>query len=249
MSDGHWFDELADHMGPAYLRYSFTKGTRQEVDSLVDVLGLAPGDRILDVGCGPGRHVYEFARRGIAAHGVDISATFVDLAAADAPPGATFERGDARTLVFDAEFDAVVSLCQGAFGLGGPGPFDHDPQNLDHELSVLDGIRRALRPGGRAAISAFNAYFQLQHLAEENRFDAATGVNTEATEVRDPSGRARSATLWTTCFTARELRLLVEAAGLEVVAIYGVEPGAYGTNPPSIDLPEFLTVVRRPTTG
>ena len=36
--NGHWFEELADHMGDAYLRYSFTKGTVQEVDHIVDVI-------------------------------------------------------------------------------------------------------------------------------------------------------------------------------------------------------------------
>ena len=40
---GHWFEPLAEHLGSAYLRYSFTKGTVQEVDVLVDALGLAPG--------------------------------------------------------------------------------------------------------------------------------------------------------------------------------------------------------------
>ena len=39
----HWFEDLADHMGPAYLRYSFTKGTVAEVDASVDLLGLSPG--------------------------------------------------------------------------------------------------------------------------------------------------------------------------------------------------------------
>jgi len=32
----HWFEAIADHAGAAYLRYSFTKGTEQEVDFLVD---------------------------------------------------------------------------------------------------------------------------------------------------------------------------------------------------------------------
>lgn len=36
----HWFEPMAEHMGSAYLRYSFTKGTKQEVDHIVDVLGL-----------------------------------------------------------------------------------------------------------------------------------------------------------------------------------------------------------------
>ena len=118
----HWFEDLADHLGDAYLRYSFTKGTEQEVGFLVEALGLEPGMRVLDVGCGPGRHAHALGRRGIEVHGVDISERFVELARRDAPAGVTFERLDARALPFDAEFDAALSLCQGAFGLADGGP-------------------------------------------------------------------------------------------------------------------------------
>ena len=44
----HWFEPIADHLGSAYLRYSFTKGTAQEIDFVVDALSLKPGDRVLD---------------------------------------------------------------------------------------------------------------------------------------------------------------------------------------------------------
>ena len=71
-------------MGEAYLRYSFTKGTSQEVDFLVDALQLDASTSILDVGCGPGRHVLEFARRGLRATGIDVSARFIDIARAAA---------------------------------------------------------------------------------------------------------------------------------------------------------------------
>ena len=110
----HWFEPLAEHMGEAYLKYSFTMGTENEVAFIVDALGLEPGQRLLDVGCGPGRHAYGFAQRGIEVVGVDISQRFVDLANENAPAGATFVRADARDLPFDAEFDAVISLCQAA---------------------------------------------------------------------------------------------------------------------------------------
>src|SRR3954464_2213367 len=92
----HWFEAVADHAGAAYLRYSFTKGTEQEVGFLVEALGLRPGHRVLDVGCGPGRHARALATRGIEVVGVDISARFVELAAGGAPRGAAFVRGDAR---------------------------------------------------------------------------------------------------------------------------------------------------------
>jgi len=236
----HWFEAVADHLGDAYLRYAFTKGTAQEVEFLADALGLEPGMRLLDVGCGPGRHAHAFATRGLEVVGVDISQRFVDLAARDAPPGATFVRADARGLGFDAEFDAAISLCQGAFGLaGGPGA------PLDADGEVLAGIARALRPGGRAAVSAFSAYFQVRWLEDHDAFDAEAGVNHERTEVRDESGTAVPVDLWTTCFTPRELRLLAGRAGLGVDAIWSVTPGAYARAAPTVDTPEFLLVARR----
>jgi SAM-dependent methyltransferase len=239
---GAWFNDIADFLGPAYLRYSFTKGTKQEVDFLVDELRLVPGrHRVLDVGCGPGRHAHELARRGIEVHGVDLSPTFVDLARRGAPAGApataTFEVADARHLAFDGEFDAAISLCQGGFGLVGE----------EGDAAVLRNMASAVRPGaGRVAFTAFNAYFLVRHLEDHDSFDPATGVNTEQTAVRDEHGAERPATLHTTCFTPRELRLLCRQAGLEPEAIHAVGPGAYGrTRPPDLDSPELLVTAVR----
>jgi SAM-dependent methyltransferase len=237
----HWFEAVADHLGAAYLRYSFTKGTEQEVDFLVDALGLRAGERVLDVGCGPGRHAHALARRGLEVVGVDISQRFVELAAAGAPPGASFVRADGRDLRFEGEFDAAISLCQGAFGLtGGPGA------PLDGDGAVLAGMARALRPGGRLAVSAFSAYFQLRYLEDQDRFDADAGVNHERTTVRDEGGVDAEVDLWTTCFTPRELRLLASSAGLEVRHVWSVTPGAYRRDEPAIDRPELLLVAARP---
>ncbi len=230
-------------MRTSYLRYSFTKGTEQEVGFLVDVMGLSDGDRLLDVGCGPGRHSLAFARRGIAADGIDISQTFVDLASAAAQSeglSATFERVDARALERPGTYDAVVSLCQGGFGLLGR----EEDGAADGE--VFARMARALKPGGRFALSAFSAYFQLRHLEASEAFDAATGVNHELTEVRDETGKPTPADLWTTCFTPRELRLLGERSGLVVDAIWSVTPGAYGRKRPVVEQPEFLLLAHRP---
>jgi SAM-dependent methyltransferase len=241
--DRHWFEEVADHLGAAYLRYSFTKGTEQEVDFLVDVLGLRPGQRILDVGCGPGRHAHALGRRGLEVVGVDISETFVDLARRDAPPGVSVLRADARALEFDAEFDAVISLCQGAFGLSDDGS---RTVPLDPDAAVVDGMARALRPGGLLALSAFSAYFQIRYLGPEDSFDAERGVHHERVVVRDVAGREAEKDAWTTCFTPRELRLLMAASGLRVRHLWSVTPGGYDRRPPDLEHPEFLVVAVKP---
>jgi SAM-dependent methyltransferase len=233
----HWFEPLADHLGAAYLRYSFTKGTDQEVGFLIDEFGLAPGQRVLDVGCGPGRHALAMAARGIEVVGVDISRRFVDLATQSTPAAApaTFQRLDARELPFDTEFDAAISLCQGAFGLVGAGD----------DIAILTGIARALRPDGRFAVSAFSAYFQVRYPQHAGTFDVDTGVHHERTVIKDEHGVETQADLWTTCYTARELRLLCERGGLTVDSVWSVEPGRYQRQPPTIETPELLVIGKK----
>jgi SAM-dependent methyltransferase len=233
----HWFEPLADHLGAAYLRYSFTKGTKQEVDFLCDALDLIAGSRVLDVGCGPGRHAHAMAALGLEVVGIDISQRFVDLAIERTPDGvaAAFRRVDARALPFESEFDAAISLCQGAFGLVGPGD----------DITVLTGMARALRPGGRFAVSAFSSYFQVRYPQEQGMFDARTGVHHERTTLKNEAGEETEADLWTTCYTARELALLCDRAGLSLEAMWSVDSGHYRREPPTIESPELLMVGRR----
>ena len=228
----HWFEPLAEHMGSAYLRYSFTKGTVNEIDFIVSQLGLQPGARILDVGCGPGRHSHELARRGFLVHGIDISQAFIDLATANAVEGSSFERMDARAMTFESEFDVAICLCQGAFGLMTAG---------GHDIDVLTGIRRALKATGTLALSAFNAYFAVKYF-EEAVFDAASGVIHEKTEVRNQDGEVLGADLWTGCYTPRELRLMLEKARMNVRDIFSVDPGAYADAVPSLETSEYLVI-------
>jgi SAM-dependent methyltransferase len=249
----HWFEAVARFLGPAYLRYSFTKGTEQEVRTLIELLGLQPGQRVLDVGCGPGRHALALARAGMDVTGIDISVPFVELARAEGTAQgltgqARFLVADARNLPLEDEpagrYDAVISLCQGAFGLAG-GPGAREVANRELDEPILAGMAGSLAPGGRLAVSAFSAYFQLRYLEEGDTFDAEQGVNHEHTTLRNAEGREEPAELWTSCFTPRELRLLARAAGLEPMAVHGVSPGAYGPTPASIDCAEFLLVARK----
>ena len=234
----HWFEDIADHLGAAYDRYAHTKGTVQEIDHVVTALDLKPGERVLDIGCGTGRHSLELGRRGIEAHGIDVSERFIEIARASADAASrggshpTFQRMDARSMDFERDFDAVICLCQGAFGM----------MTADGEDdAVVAGMARALRLGGAVALSAFNAYFAVKYHSDAE-FDAGTGVSHERTEVRSESGAPRTVDLWTGCYTPRELRLLLASHGFVVDSISSVGPGDYGWAEATVESPEFLAI-------
>ena len=233
-----YFEAVGDVLGEAYLRYSFTKGTNQEVRFLVDLLGLPAGSRVLDVGCGPGRHAVALAREGLAVTGVDVSRRFLDIAAAaarDAGVGAAFFHVDARQMPFDDEFDAVISICQGAFGL-----------MAGDDSTVLRRMAESARRGGRVVLTAFSALYEASHPRDEATFDADAGVVHEETTVKDESGADHRVDLWTSVYTARELRLLALGVGLVPEAVWAVEPGDFAKRPPDLDHPELMLVARKP---
>lgn len=239
-SGAHWFEGLADLMGAAYLRYSFTRGTDQEVRFIDGAVGGLAGRTVLDVGCGPGRHARAMAALGAEVVGIDIARRFCEVGRDLGGGVRGWVRGDAAILpVADASVDVVVSLCQGAFGVPPLGAAD------DVDATILGEVARVLRPGGHVVLSAFSAYFQVRWLEEHDRFDAELGRNHEVTTVHDEAGRTHTASLWTACYTPRELRLLAARAGLEVVGLWSVTPGDYAERPPDLDHPEFLVVARR----
>jgi len=243
MSDReHWFEDLASHMKDAYLRYSFTKGTTQEVDFILDTTGAKVGSAFIDVGCGPGRHSLELARRGMQVTGIDVSQDFIDIAhrnsAAESLFNAEFQRLDARHLInhasLHAKFDFAICLCQGAFGL-----MVDDQQDVE----ILTGIRRTLKDQGVLVLSAFNAYFSVKHHGD-SEFDALSGVSHETTDIRNEFGEVKSVDLWTGCYTPRELRLVFNLAGFDILSISSVEPGQYSNADCSTESPEFLVVAK-----
>jgi ubiquinone/menaquinone biosynthesis C-methylase UbiE len=117
-------------------------GTDEEHHMALSMLSIDPGDRVLDVACGPGNFTRDFARaasEGLVV-GIDASASMLDVAVRDtASDNVAYVRGDASALPFrDGSFDAIC--CFAALYL------------IEEPMRALAEIVRVLAPGGRVAL-------------------------------------------------------------------------------------------------
>lgn len=121
----------------------------RESEAIRRILGLGGNELVLDLACGSGRHALPLAQAGLRVIGLDYSNTLLSIARESVPDDASFPlyvRGDAKSLPFDSDvFDVVLSLFT-SFG------YFSDEDNW----SVLKGISRILKPGGRFYIDYLN---------------------------------------------------------------------------------------------
>ncbi|WP_342479050.1 class I SAM-dependent methyltransferase [Paenibacillus sp. FSL H7-0350] len=236
---GDYYEAIGDFMREQYLKYGFAQGTMQEADFLMELMNLRRGTRTLDIGCGPGRHSLELARRGIRTVGVDISAEFIRHAnreaARDKLP-ATFLVADARELMFDREFDGAICLYEGAFGLAG---------SEENHRKVLRGVQRALKPGSLFVLTAINVLNLARNIQDESLFDPYSCTVIDKEEIHSPEGESKEVLIYTTAFTFRELQMLLVSEGFVVEAAYGCSPGQFGNQPLQLGSIEIMMVARR----
>lgn len=237
--NGTFYAPIGNFLREGYLDFDFTKGTNDEVNFLLELLQLPQGASILDIGCGPGRHSLELARRGYRPTGVDISSAFIEIASSQARAenlDAAFRLGDARQLDLKQTFDAAICLCEGAFGLAG--------DEMGHR-QVLQGVFQALKPGGLFVLTALNALNVARNLRADARFDPYSCTEEQHQIFTNPEGESREVVIYTTSFTYRELKLLLEETGFKVEAGYGCIAGSFKRKPLTVEDYEIMMVSRR----
>jgi ubiquinone/menaquinone biosynthesis C-methylase UbiE len=121
----------------------FSRYLEKDAEQFFRRLGVTPGTRLLDVGCGAGQLALIAARAGAQVIGCDISTNWLEKArdrAAAEGLEITFEEADAESLPYrDAQFDAVISLLGAMFA--------PRPDRVAAELT------RVCRPGGMIAMA------------------------------------------------------------------------------------------------
>lgn len=225
----------------------FTKNTVAEVDFFLELFPIPKGARILDVGCGTGRHSIELAKRGYQVTGLDLTPAMLAKASEKAEREGvevTFVQGNARSFSFDQPFDAAICLCEGGFGLLAAA---EDPD--EQAQGILGSVSRALKPGGCFLLTVLNGYSAIRRFQDESTvsgaFDPATMVAEYDDEWDLPEGR-KIVTVRERLYIAPEVVRFITAAGLRVDAVYGGTAGHWGRRPLMLDEVEAMFVCRKP---
>jgi SAM-dependent methyltransferase len=218
--EADWFEEW---FGEDYLRI-YQHRDEQEAEHVVELIAAnLPGrdvDRVLDLGCGAGRHTKVLVERWWTV-GLDLSMALLREARRESPDS-PYVRADMRELPFaDESFDLVVNLFT-SFGY-----FDDDSEHA----KVLSCVRSAMRRGGTLVIDFLNASQVRRELVPYDE-RVENGITIEQRRAITPDDRFVEKTIRlrekgkeylerVRLLSAMDLERMLKGAGFEVLKRFG----------------------------
>lgn len=234
-----WYEELFENYGIKYDNEIFTQGTAGECDFIEEEIDRNKNLKILDVGCGTGRHVIELTKRGYKVTGIDLSDSLIKRAkekASELNLEIDFRVGDARNLHYQNEFDLVMMICEGAFPL-----METDEMNFQ----ILRNSARALKENGKIVLTTLNGLFPLFHSVKdflasqtkegnaiyaENSFDIMTFRDINKTTFVDDNGIEKELVCNERYYIPSEITWLLKSLGFKTIEIFGAKLGKFSRN-------------------
>lgn len=199
---------------------------RRHVKFAAEVLQLKSGQRVLDLGCGYGRHAVELGRLGMEVYCLDLSPVLLEKAQKTAERlniSMHFICGDMREIPYHFYFDAVLSFFT-SFGY-----FETDEENKQ----VFVGVREALLKGGLFLLDYFNVNHVLENLVssddcvrdgikivQERCYNEETH-RIEKKVILSENGKCREYFESVRAYTAKEIVELLEHTGFKVIDQFG----------------------------
>lgn len=231
-----WYESLFENYAQKYDKECFVQGTLGECDFIEQELNYDKNKRIIDVGCGTGRHSIELSKRGYRVTGIDLSESQLARAKEKAKQlnlKIDFQQYDARKLLFSGEFDTAIMLCEGAFPL-----METDEMNFE----ILKNVTRALKNPGKLIFTTLNGLFPLYHFVEKfcesasgegnaiyksNTFDLMTFRDHNTTVLEDDSGDKKELKCNERYYVPSEITWILKTLGYKKIDIFGAKLGAY----------------------
>jgi SAM-dependent methyltransferase len=220
--------------------------TRTEVSQIIDILDLAPGARIFDLGCGNGRIAIPLAQAGYSVTGLDASESLLAIAQQSAATGGvdlSLLRAEMKAFTAPAQFDAAINVGT-AFGY---------VDSLEDDLAALRNVFELLTPGGVFLLETENRdhrvrtgrriWFELAGMLVwcDRGYDATTGRWQERIEwIVD--GQREHVEYSLRLYTVAELVTMLNDVGFAVLEAWGeLSKVKY-----ELDSPRAVILARKP---
>ncbi len=231
-----WYESLFENYAHRYDKESFVQGTAGECDFIEEEIGRDKSLKIIDIGCGTGRHSIELAKRGYNITGIDLSESQLKRArekAREAGLSIDFLQHDARSLPFKGEFDTAIMLCEGGFSL-----METDEMNFE----ILKNAAEALKSEGKLIFTTLNGLFPLFHSVREFyetaqkegqsqckdcSFDLMTFRDHNTVVFEDDSGNKKELKCNERYYVPSEIVWLLKTLGFKKIDIFGAKLGAF----------------------
>lgn len=234
-----WYERLFENYAHQYDKECFVQGTLGECDFIEQEIARDKSLKIIDIGCGTGRHAIELTKRGYSVTGVDLSESQLKRArekAKEQGVSINFQRHDARALPFEGEFDLAIMLCEGGFSL-----METDAMNFD----ILKSANHALNDHGKFIFTTLNGLFPLFHSVKEFyestaqegnsvckdcSFDLMTFRDHNTVVFKDDAGNKKELKCNERYYVPSEITWLLKTLQFTKVDIFGAQLGAFSRN-------------------
>ncbi|HNV87305.1 MAG TPA: class I SAM-dependent methyltransferase [Candidatus Omnitrophota bacterium] len=234
-----WYEALFENYARKYDKECYVQGTAGECDFIEKETGGNKSLKIIDIGCGTGRHSIELAKRGYQVIGVDLSESQLIRAREKAKEAGViidFQKQDARNLPFENGFDLAIMLCEGGFSL-----METDEMNFD----ILRNAAKALKSKGKLIFTTLNGLFPLFHSVKEFyesaqkegqsqcrecSFDLMTFRDHNTVVFEDDAGNKKELKCNERYYVPSELTWLLKTLGFKRIDIFGAKLGAFSRN-------------------
>ena len=231
-----WYESLFENYAKKYDKECFVQGTVGECDFIEEEINRDKSLKIIDIGCGTGRHAIELTKRGYNMTGVDLSRDQIKRAkekSQEAGLTIDFQIQDARNLPFKDEFDLAIMLCEGGFSL-----METDEMNFE----ILKNATKALKSKGKLIFTTLNGLFPLFHSVnefyksaqkegqsqcKECSFDLMTFRDHNTVVFEDDSGNKRELKCNERYYVPSEITWLLKTLGFKKIDIFGAKLGAF----------------------
>jgi 2-polyprenyl-3-methyl-5-hydroxy-6-metoxy-1,4-benzoquinol methylase len=234
-----WYEELYENYAHKYDSECFVQGTIGECDFIEKEIKNDKSLKIIDIGCGTGRHTIELTKRGYNVTGIDLSDSLLGRAKEKAKEQnleIDFQRQDARNLPFAGEFDLAIMLCEAGFSL-----METDEMNFE----ILKNATKALKDNGKLIFTTLNGLFPLFHSVKEFyesqkkegnaeyqdcTLDLMTFRDHNTTVIEDDSGNKKELKSNERYYVPSEITWLLKTLGYAKIDIFGAKLGAFSRN-------------------